>query len=151
MKEQLPMNDVEKFLRVFHWRSMFHVHRRTVFFFIGTCFIGEKYEPIGTHLFSNTSASSPCRGVAKQSSTLSHVVWAGESHTGLGVQIEPLQKKNLRPCPQVKRRGHSRRDQTWPASVKTHSRVRRVSWPWILSATLVGTYPRYSTTWMYCV
>ena len=37
------MKDFEKFLRVFHWRLMFH--RRTVFF-IGKCFIGEKYELI---------------------------------------------------------------------------------------------------------
>ena len=35
------MKDFEKFLRVFHWRPMFHW--RTVFF-IGKCFICEKYE-----------------------------------------------------------------------------------------------------------
>ena len=64
------MKGFEKFLRVFHWWSMFH--RRTVFF-IGKCFIGEKYELIAVahqSLLWVTTSFSPCPGCSRHNPLL---------------------------------------------------------------------------------
>ena len=48
--------------------------------------------PPGKHLFAATSQTSMFWGFTKKSSTLPHVVWAGESKTGLGFGIGPRQQ-----------------------------------------------------------